>query len=88
LLRQQQVKPMATQPKLSCGRSPVVVDVAPPADAPLYTKPTMLQQKTPIPTIGSLQNQRIAFDSIQKIKQINFTKSLFEKGFVAPTSSK
>ncbi|WP_281336838.1 hypothetical protein [Flavobacterium eburneipallidum] len=34
------------------------------------------------------QNRKIAFDSIQKTNQIAFLKSLFENGFVMPTSTK
>ena len=69
----------------------VVVDVAPPADAPVVYETndaTTEDTYTDDSYYAAYKTQRIAFDSIQKIKQINFTKSLFEKGFVAPTSSK
>ena len=69
----------------------IVDDIAPAADAAVAYETndaTTEDTYTNDTNYAAYEAQRIAFDSIQKIKQINFTKLLFEKGFIAPTSSK
>lgn len=58
-----------------------VVDTA----APVESKNTYAEDNS---YHTKYENRKTAFDSIQKIKQTDFLKSLFEKGYVVPTSTK
>ncbi|WP_281297747.1 hypothetical protein [Flavobacterium limnophilum] len=62
-----------------------------PAPVEIIEEPVM-DTTTPVESKNSYyieyENRKTAFDSIQKTKQTDFLKSLFEKGYIMPTSTK